>query len=131
MSQQTIQKGVTTGTSTSSMVKYENKLVKGFLECIDDHLKRLKECENYGMWSSAAYFISPSKETSIISASTYKGIINGEGTSLESASINTWFKDEAAKSINTYLRHFTHPRFHDKDFLMIYRYIRTLLPPRC
>lgn len=42
MSQQTIQKGVTTGTSTSSMVKYENKLVKGFLECIDDHLKRLK-----------------------------------------------------------------------------------------
>lgn len=118
MSQQTTQKGVTTGTSTSSMVKYENKLVKVFLECIDDHLKRLKECENYGMWSSAAYFISPSKETSIISASTYKGIINGEGTSLESASINTWFKDETAQSINTYLRHFTHPRFHDKDFLV-------------
>lgn len=118
MSQQTIQKGVTTGTSTSSMVKYENKLVKGFLECIDAHLKRLKECENYGMWSSAAYFISPSKETLIISASTYKGIINGEGTSLESASINTWFKDETTKSINAYLRHFTHPRFHDKDFLI-------------
>lgn len=70
------------------------------------------------MWSSAAYFISPSKETSIISASTYKGIINGEGTSLESASINTWFKDETTKSINAYLRHFTHPRFHDKDFLI-------------
>lgn len=118
MAQQTIQKGVTTGTSTSSMVKYENKLVKVFLECIDDHLKRLKECENYGMWSSAAYFISPSKETSIISASTYKGIINGEGTSLESSSINTWFKDETAQSINEYLRHFTHPRFHDKDFLL-------------
>lgn len=118
MSQQTLQKGITTGTSTSSMVKYENKLVKVFLECIDDHLKRLKECENYGMWSSAAYFISPSKETSIISASTYKGIINGEGTSLESASINTWFKDETTKNINTYLRKFVHPRFHEKDYLI-------------
>lgn len=118
MSQQTIQKGITTGASTSSMVKYENKLIKVFLECIDDHLKRLKECENYGMWSSAAYFISPSKETSIISASTYKGIIDGEGTSLESVSINTWFKDKTTQNINTYLRHFTHPRFHDKDFLV-------------
>ena len=57
------------------MVKYENKSIKSFLDCIEDHLKRLKECENYGMWSSAAYFVSPSKETSIIAASAYKGII--------------------------------------------------------
>ena len=117
MSQQTTQKGVTTGSSTSSMVKYENKLVKVFLECIDDHLKRLKECENYGMWSSAAYFISPSRETSIISASTYKGIINGEGTSLEATSINTWFNDDKTKFINQYLRYFAHPRFYDEDYL--------------
>ena len=128
MSQQTVQRGITAGSSTSSMVKYENKLVKVFLECINDHLKRLKECENYGMWSSAAYFISPSRETSIISASTYKGIINGEGTSLESTSINTWFRDDSTKYINTYLRHFTHPRFHDKDFLIDFNAASDITP---
>lgn len=121
MNQQSIQQGITTGSSTSYMAKYENKSIKVFLECVDEHLKRLKQCENYGMWSSAAYFISPSKETAIISASAYKGIINGEGTSLESASMNTWFKDETTKKINDYLRHFTHPRFHDPDFLVDFK----------
>lgn len=128
MSQQTVQKGLTTGSSTSSMVKYENKSVKVFLECIDEQLKRLKECENYGMWSSAAYFISPFRETSIISASTYKGIINGEDTSLEASSINTWFKDETTKYVNTYLRHFTHPRYHDKDFLIDFKAASDITP---
>lgn len=128
MAQNTLQKGMTTGTSTSSMVKYENKSVKLFLECIDDHLKRLKQCENYGMWSSAVYFISPHKETSIISASAYKGIINGEGTALESSSLNTWFGDEKTKMVNVYLRHFTHPRFHDQDFLVNYKATADVTP---
>ncbi len=128
MTQQTVQKGITSGSSTSSMVKYENKSIKVFLECIDEHLKRLKACENYGMWASAAYFVSPTKEMSIISASTYKGIINGEGTSLESSSMNTWFKDEKTKIVNNYLRHFTHPRFHDKDFLVDFKATADLSP---
>ena len=128
MYQQGNQEGFTTGSSTSTMVKYENKSIKVFLECIDEHLKRLKECENYGMWSSAVYFISPSKETSIISASTYKGIINGEGTSLESSSMNTWFRDDSTKKINEYLRHFTHPRFHDPDFLLNFNAISEVTP---
>lgn len=116
MQQHGVQEGFSIGSTTSSMVKYENKSIKVFLECIDEHLKRLKECENYGMWSSAAYFISPSKETSIISASAYKGIINGEGTSLEAVGMNTWFKDDETKKVNEYLRHFTHPRLYDPDF---------------
>lgn len=128
MKQESQQRGITAGTSTSSMVKYENKSVKNFLECIEEHLKILKECENYGMWSSAAYFISPSKETSIISASAYKGIINGEGTSLESSSMNTWYKDENTKKINNYLRHFTHPRFHDPNYLVDYKAIPDVTP---
>lgn len=128
MTQESLQQGITTGSSTSSMIKYENKSIKVFLDCVEEHLDRLKECENYGMWSSAAYFISPSKETSIISASAYKGIINGEGTSLESSSLNTWFKDKKTKEINNYLRHFTHPRFHDPDFLIDYKATSDVTP---
>lgn len=115
--QYTSQEGVTIGSSSAVMVKYENKSIISFLECIDEHLKRLKQCENYGMWSSAAYFISPSKETSIIAANAFKGIINGEQSSLESYSFNTWFRDGETQKINEYLRHFTHPRFHDPDYL--------------
>ena len=126
--QSTSQKGMNTGTSTSSMIKFENKQIKVFLECVDEHLKRIKECENYGMWASAAYFISNSKETSIISASAYRGIINGEGTSLESANMNTWFRDDSTKMINEYLRHFTHPRFHDPDYLINFDAITDVTP---
>ena len=116
MAQKTHQEGITKGSSTSSMVKYENKSIKVFLQCIDDHLKRLKECENYGMWSSAAYFISPDKETSTIAASTYKGIINGEETALESSSINTWFTKEDVEKLSAYLCKCVHPKFSDKEF---------------
>lgn len=126
--QSTSQKGMNTGSSTSSMIKFENKQIKVFLECVDEHLKRIKECENYGMWASAAYFISNTKETSIISASAYRGIINGEGTSLESANMNTWFRDDSTKMINEYLRHFTHPRFHDPDYLINFEAITDVTP---
>ena len=113
-----LQYGLTEGSTSSVNVKYENRSIKGLMAIIDEHLKRLEICENYGMWASSAYFISPSKETSIIAASAYKGIINGEGTSLEAPSINTWYKDENVKKMNAYLRCFSHPRFHDKDYLV-------------
>ena len=116
--QEGLQAGVSEGNTSSVTVKYENRSVKELLTIIDEHIKRLQSCENYGMWASSAYFISPSKETSIIAASAYKGIINGEGTALEAPSINTWFRDENVKKINEYLRSFSHPRLHDKDFLI-------------
>ena len=111
------QEGTATTDSTSSTVKFANKPIQVLLEMIEEHLKRIKNCENYGVWSSAAYFLSPSRENSVVAASAYKGIINGEGTSLETSSINTWFKDESVKKINAYLRLFVHPKFHDPDFL--------------
>lgn len=128
MKQQSVQKGINTGSTTSTMVKYENKSIKVFLECVEEHLERLKECENYGMWSSAAYFISPSRETSVIAAGAYKGIINGEGTSLEAASMNTWYKGDSTIAVNEYLRHFTHPRFHDPDYLVDLKAIPDVTP---
>lgn len=112
------QEGISKTYTNTSTLQYENKSVKVLLEMIDAHLKRLKTCEDYGMWSSAAYFIAPTRETSVIATSAYKGIINGENSSLENSCINTWFKDEKVKRINAYLRKFIHPRFHDPEFLI-------------
>lgn len=114
--QRSYQEGRSSGSSTSSTVKFENKTIKNILECIDAHLERLKECGSYGMWASAAYFISPRKDTAIIAASAYKGILNGEKTNLEQPSINTWYRDDNTQIINEYLRKFSHPKFYDEDY---------------
>ena len=113
-----VQQGkISTGSEAVSL-KFANKSIQVLLKLIDDHLQRIKECENYGMWSSAAYFFSMNKETAVIAASAYKAIVDGENTSLESAGINTWFKEEKLKTINFYLRHLEHPRFNNSDLLL-------------
>ena len=123
----TTQTGTQTGTAMTNSVsftrKYANKSIKMLLDIIDEQLKRIRNCENYGMWSSAVYLISPNKETTIVGASAYKGLINGDSTALETSSINTWFRDNAVDNerpvakINGYLRRFIHPKFHNPDFL--------------
>ncbi|MCD8158817.1 MAG: hypothetical protein LUD77_07975 [Clostridiales bacterium] len=117
-SQKGTQVGTTATTSSSSSVKFEDKAIKNLLEVIEEHIKRLKDCENYGMWSTAAYFISPSRETASVSASTYKSIMNGDNTSLETSCVNSWYNDANVKCINEYLRKVTHPSFYSKDFLI-------------
>lgn len=118
--QQGLQEGSTVTDSTSAGVKLENKSVQILLETIDEHLARIKECENYGMWASAAYFISPVVEESVVAASAYRGIINGEGTALEHSCINSWFRDEPTRQINQYLRLLAHPTFYDPAYQMDY-----------
>ena len=94
------QQGTTVSDSTMATVHYANKSIRVMLDLIEEQLKRIKDCENYGVWSSAAYFFSPSRENSVVAASAYKGIINGENTSLESSSMNTWFRDDNVSKIN-------------------------------
>lgn len=117
MHQTGTQQGTTTTDSTTATVHYANKSVQVMLELIEEQLKRIKDCENYGVWSSAAYFISPSRETSVVAASAYKGIINGETTALESSCMNTWFRDGHVRMINGYLHRLCHPRFYDPEYL--------------
>lgn len=111
------QQGTTASDSTTATVRYANKSIQVMLDLIEEQLKRIKDCENYGVWSSAAYFLSPSRENSVVAASAYKGIINGENTSLESSSMNTWFRDDNVSKINDYLRRLRHPRFYDPEYL--------------
>lgn len=111
------QQGTTATDSTTATVHYTNKSIQVMLDLIEEQLKRIKDCENYGVWSSAAYFLSPSRENSVVAASAYKGIINGENTAQESSSMNTWFRDKNVSKINEYLRRLRHPRFYDPEYL--------------
>lgn len=48
----------TTGDSRTITVTSENKSVKYILEKIDQHLARIKNCEAFGLWDIACYFVS-------------------------------------------------------------------------
>ena len=85
------------------------------LEKIDKQLERIKNCESYGLWDSACYFIADKEEVAIVAANTFKALVAGEKTSVENSFINIWDgKYEHYKKslqIMDYLRYGMHPKF--------------------
>ena len=110
------------GNSQSAQFTKQNKSVMAMLERIDNQLKRVNEFESLGMWECAAYFLSPSLNTSKVGAATYKSLMAGENTGLEISAINTWTKplrNEFDKNalIADYIKNLIHPRFiYRNDF---------------
>lgn len=103
------------GTSASIQITRHNKTVEELLEKIDEQLERIKNCESYGLWDGACYFIADQQETAIVAANTYKALVAGEKTGVENSFINLW-DDEYKNSsrliqIMDYLRYGMHPRF--------------------
>lgn len=107
----------TTGSTSTIAVTRQNKTVQELLAKIDEQLERIKNCESYGLWDSACYFISDNQETSIVAANTFKAIVAGEKTSVENSFINLWENDYDYESssnslmILDYLRYGLHPQF--------------------
>lgn len=111
----------TKGTSASIQLTRHNKTVEELLEKIDEQLERIKNCESYGLWDSACYFIADKEEVAIVAANTYKALVAGEKTSVENSFINIWDSEyehhEKSLIIMDYLRYGLHPRFnYDASF---------------
>ena len=109
-------KANSSGDSQGLQFTKQNKSILAMLERIDSQLKRVNEFESLGMWECAAYFLSPSLNTSKVGATTYKSLMAGENTGLEISAINTWTKpirDEFDKNalIVDYVKSLIHPRF--------------------
>lgn len=105
----------TAGTTSTIAVTRQNKTIQGLLSRIDDQLIRIKNCESYGLWNSACYFIADKQETSVVAANTFKALVAGEKTSVENSFINIW-SDDYDNSSNVlmlleYLRYGLHPQF--------------------
>ncbi|AWK53127.1 ATP-binding protein [Clostridium beijerinckii] len=84
------------------------------LKRIEEQLKRIQEGEDYGSYSCGAYFLSGKQESSLLAANTYRALMVGEGSSVESGAINSWSGiDEPEKIIamKQYLKRFVHPIF--------------------
>jgi len=105
-------KGSTLGTSDNLQLTMQNKTLINTLERIDLQLKRIDECESVGMWDCAAYFLSESQETAEMAAGTYKALMKGEKSGVETSAINYWgHKNKSLLILRDYVTNFIHPVF--------------------
>lgn len=107
-------KQITESKSSSVSTTVENKRVTDLLKLLDDNLKRIDECESYGMWKTAAYFISNDMSSAEIAASNYRSLMSGKDSGREVSAINSWRKldrIEDTEYLSRYLSRFVHPWF--------------------
>ena len=101
----------TTGTGRTLQIENINKPIAEMLKRIEEQLVRVRESEDYGAYSCGAYFLSSKQESSILAANTYRALMLGEGSSVESGAINTWTEAPLVQTMKEYLRRFAQPVF--------------------
>lgn len=108
--------GNTDGTSKNTQLSLQNKTIADNLEKIDQQLKRIEECESMGMWEGAAYFLSDSQETAEMAAGTYRALMRGERSGVETSAVNFWSSQDKEQKkclsvLRDYITSFIHPVF--------------------
>lgn len=115
---ETISEGVSTnktlteGDSRNLSMAYQNKTVANLMEKIDKHLERICQCESFGLWECACYFISQDVQTSVVAANTYKALMAGNESSVENSFVNIWGTRniENTNNLLSYLNYCVHPQ---------------------
>lgn len=104
---------ITAGTTDNMQLTMQNKTLINTLERIDLQLKRIEECESLGMWECAAYFLSDSQETAEMAAGTYRALMKGDKSGIETSAINFWGRSHAQQlpMLHDYITNFIHPVF--------------------
>lgn len=116
--QNSVAKSLSTTNGESIQLTYENRAVKTLLDRIDEQIKRMRSCEDFGMFDTCAYFAAKDYDVAVAAASAFKSLTRGENSSIESSAVNVWKNDEDVRYIKDYLMRFYHPEFLtviDKD----------------
>ena len=101
----------TMGTGRTQQIELCNTSVEELLGRIEEQLKRAKESEDYGSYYCAAYFLSGYASDAILAANTYRALMVGDGSAVESGAVNLWQKRDQTKQLREYLKRFMHPVF--------------------
>lgn len=110
-SQNSVSTALAKSCGESLQITYENRAVRTLLERIDEQIKRLRSCEDFGLFNSCVYFMAPAYEDAVAAASAYKSLIRGENSSVESSAINVWTDEADVQLLSAYLKRFHHPEF--------------------
>lgn len=109
----------TLGAGQTLSFSVENKTVKSILEDIDVQIGRLKDCGNYGSFSSCTYILSEDINVNMLASSLFNALISGENSNIQTATVNSWGIDGTPEdetnvaSVKRFLSKLTHPRFSD------------------
>ena len=106
--QNSVAKSFTESSNEGIQLTYQNRAVKELMSRIDEQIKRLRNCENYGIFDFGAYFIADDMPKADTAAATYESLMRGEGSSTEVSSICSWNSDES-KLAGEYLKRLYHP----------------------
>lgn len=109
--QNSVAKALSTADGESLQLTYENRAIKTLLDRLDEQIKRMRSCEDFGMFDTCAYFASPDYGTTIAAASAFRSVTRGENSSVEASAINTWETEEAVNRMKDYLMRCWHPVF--------------------
>lgn len=107
--QNSIATAVTSARGESLQIVYESRSVKTLLDRIDEQIKRLRTCQDLGMFDCCAYILSPNLDTVSTAAGIFKSLMRGENSSIESSAVNIWDGTEAVSMIKKYLLRCYHP----------------------
>ena len=109
--QNSVSKSLSSTTGESIQLTYENRAVKSLLDRIDEQIKRMRSCEDFGMFDCCTYFAAKEYDVVIAAASAFKSLTRGENSSIESSAVNVWKSAEDVGYIKDYLMRFYHPEF--------------------
>lgn len=101
----------TFGTSRGITLNAQNMTLNLAMQRLQTHLERIEECESFGMWNFAAYFIGETAAETETAANTYKSVIAGTDSGIERNAINSWNDEDSIEELMPYLTHFMHPQF--------------------
>ena len=94
----------------SKQFTLESKRIADTRKKIDENIKRLDECANYGTFECAAYVTADSYAVSQRVAALYSALMRGEKSAVQATQVNTWQGSDAQK-LMSYIAHFAHPQF--------------------
>lgn len=113
-----VSKGISQGESTqdtqgqSVQFSTEDKCIQNILTLIEDNIKRIQQCKNFGTFSSCAYVFSDSVSINKRAASVFAALMRGDASYTQSAQIHTWIPSHGEyQELKEYLSRFLHPQF--------------------
>ena len=104
------------GTSKAITLNAKDMTLEPVMKKIQKHIERIEECESFGMWDFAAYFLAETASESQSAANIYKAVIEGKNSGIERSAINSWSNKQSVILLLPYIQKFLHPHFIYKGF---------------
>ena len=109
--QNSVAKSLSATKGESLQLNYENRSVKTLLDRIDEQIKRMRACEDFGLFDTCTYFAAKDYDVVIAAAGAFKSLTRGENSSVESSAVNVWKNVDDVQYMKEYLMRFYHPEF--------------------